>query len=65
MKVYVVSWFSAEPYTYDHGVEKCFYKKSDAQKFIDDHDGVVLDADHDDCDDGRMISNVIEEVEVI
>lgn len=65
MKVYMVMWFDAEPYSDYRGIEKCFYKKSDAQKFVDDHDGAVLDAAPDDYDYGRMISNVIEEVEVI
>lgn len=64
MKIYIVNWFDAEPYEQGRGIEKAFYKKEDAELFVNRHEGVVLDADPDDCDYGRMISSFIEEIEV-
>lgn len=64
MKVYIVEWFSAEPYSDCSGVEKVFFNKEDAQKFIDDNCGQVLRGDPDDNDDGVMISSIIYEFTV-
>ena len=63
MKVWVVTWFSAEQYTDYTGVDSVWSSLEAATKYVEDN-SCVLGADPDNYDEGYFLSEIITEHEV-
>lgn len=63
MKVYVVTWFSAEPYTDYSGTHSVWASLEDAEEFVENNKG-VMGADPKNYDEGYFLSSYITEHEV-
>lgn len=64
MKVYIIRWFDAEPYSYNEGIHKIFAKKEDAEKYLSDVGPGPHGIDHEDCEYGYYLSSYSTEYDV-
>lgn len=64
MKVYIVSAFSAEPCDDSSWVHKAFFKKEDAEEYIEKCGHTTFDENMDDYDYGWMVSSFVTEIDV-
>lgn len=65
MKVYIVNAFSAEPYDNSFGwPHKAFFKKEEAEKYVEKCGHTVFDENMEDYDYGWMVSSIVTEIDV-
>ena len=63
MKVYVVTWFSAEQYDDTRGTHSVWFSKEDAEEYVENNKG-IMGADPKHYDEGFYLSSYITEHEV-
>lgn len=64
MRVYIVRWFSAEPYTDYEGVHKIFDSREKAEKYLSDAGTGPHEVDDENFDYGYFLSKTIEGYDV-
>ena len=64
MKVYVVRWFSAEPYEPSSGIHKVFYSRQCAERYLIEEGLGPHGVDLSEYNEGYFLSSTIKEYEV-
>ena len=63
-KVYIVTWFSGEPYSDVEGIRRVFKTREAAQKYLDSMGTGPFDEDLDNCEYEHYLSNTIQSFSV-
>lgn len=64
MKVYIVTWFSAESYSDSQGIQRVFHTRSGAEKYLAFMGKGPHGVDEANFDSGYFLSETIEEFPV-